>query len=373
MSVIDSDTQATWGRQAGVGRAGPRGMGVTVGVDTHQRTHHAVVLDAAGMLRGDREFAACARGYEELVTWALALAGSGLIEAVGVESTGSYGAGLTRHLLVAGLSVIEVARPEKSTRARHGKSDPIDAESAARQVQAGTATGRPKISTGIVEAIRILKMPRDGAVHDRTRAYNQLRDLVTTAPASIHDELIGLSGPQRVARALAWRPDRDRLADPTQAAKRALRWLAHRIRELDTQIAQADVELDTLTAQAVPTLRAMPQVGPQTAAQLVITAGQNLDRLRTEASFAKLTGTAPLPATSGKRQHRHRLNRGGDRAANSSLHMIAIGRLRRDPETRAYRDRRQAEGLSTPEILRCLKRHLARHVYRALRTDLMTA
>jgi transposase len=295
-----------------------------------------------------------------------------MIEAVGVESTGSYGAGLTRHLLVAGLDVVEVARPEKTTRARRGKSDSIDAESAARQVQAGTATGRPKISTGIVEAIRILKMPRDGAVRDRTRAYNQLRDLVTTAPAPIHDELIGLSGHQRVLKALAWRPDRTRLEDPTQAAKRALRRLACHIRGLDQQIAEADAEIDTLTAQAVPTLRAMPQVGPQTAAQLAITAGQNVDRMRTEATFAKLTGTAPLPATSGKRQHRHRLNRGGDRAANSSLHMIAIGRLRSDPETRSYRDRRQTEGLSTPETLRCLKRHLARHIYRALKTDLMT-
>lgn len=197
--------------------------------------------------------------------------------------------------------------------------------------------------------------------------------MITTAPTAIHDELIGLTGHQRVLKAMTWRPDRTRLADPNQAAKQALRRLAHRIHDLDKQIAEADDELDMLTAQAVPTLRAMPQVGPQTAAQLAITAGQNVARMRTEASFAKLTGTAPLPASSGKRQHRHRLNRGGDRNANSSLHMIAVGRLRSHPETRAYRDRRQAEGLSTPEILRCLKRHLARHVYRALRTDLMTS
>jgi transposase len=300
------------------------------------------------------------------------MAGHGVVASIGVEATGSYGAGLTRHLLVAGIDVVDVNRPEKTTRARDGKSDPIDAASAARQVLAGTATARPKLSTGIVEAIRNLKIPRDGAVRDRTRAFNQLRDLVTTAPEPIHDELIGLTGRARVRRAASYRPDPARLADPAQAAKRALRRLARRIQALDAEIAEADAELDRLTARAVPTVRALHQVGIQTAAQLAITAGENIDRMRSEASFAKLTGVAPLPASSGKRNHRHRLNRGGDRQANSALHIIAIGRLATDQRTRDYRDRRQAEGLGKLDIIRCLKRHLAREIYRALREDLMT-
>lgn len=366
MGNTPADTQArlenSTGRDA---QSGP----VVAGVDTHQRSHHAAVLDANGALLGHREFAVHDEGYQQLLGWVRM---HGPIQAVGVESTGSYGAGLTRHMLVAGVDVVEVNRPDKTTRATVGKSDPIDAESAARQVLHGTATARPKLSTGIVEAIRNLKVPRDGAVRDRTRALNQLRDLVTTAPTPIHDELIALSARARVTRAASYRPDPARLHDPVHAAKRALRRLARRVQALDVEIAEADHELDQLTAHAVPTLRAMPQVGPQTAAQLAITAGQNPHRLRNEASFAKLTGVAPLPASSGKRQHRHRLNRGGDRQANSALHMIAVGRLKNHPETRAYRDRRQTENLSKPEIIRCLKRHLARPIYRALRDDLMT-
>jgi transposase len=365
MSIISRATQAA-------DSTGPATRVVVAGVDTHQRTHHAAVLDETGRRLADREFPATVAGYQTLVDWVAEHGLSRETGEIGVESTGSYGAGLTRHLLVAGIEVVEVTRPEKTTRARQGKSDPIDAESAARQVLAGTATGRPKLSTGIVEAIRNLKIPRDGAVRDRTRAFNQLRDLVTTAPTPIHDELIVLTGRARVARAASYRSAPTRLAEPAQAAKRALRRLARRIQTLDTEIAEADAELDELTAHAVPTLRALPQVGTQTAAQLAITAGQNTDRLRSEASFAKLTGVAPLPASSGKRNHRHRLNRGGDRQANNALHMIVIGRLKNHHHTRTYRQRRQQEGLGKLDIIRCLKRHLIRQVYRALRDDLMT-
>lgn len=362
MSIAQPDSQAHTGAE-------DRPAVVVAGVDTHQRIHLAAILDLSGRLLGVREFPATGPGYQQLLDW---VAGHGLIRAVGMESTGSYGAGLTRHLLVAGIDVVEVNRPEKSTRARQGKSDPIDAESAARQVLAGTAIGRPKLSTGIVEALRTIKVARDGAVRDRTRAFNQLRDLVTTAPAPIHDQLIGLTARARLTRAAAYRPDPARLEEPLQATKLTLRRLARRIHALDTEIAEADAELDALTAHAVPTLRALPQVGTQTAAQLAITAGENIDRLRSEASFAKLTGVAPLPASSGKRNHRHRLNRGGDRRANSALHMIVIGRLKSHPETRAYRERRQQESLGKLDIIRCLKRHLIRQVYRALRDDLMT-
>jgi transposase len=347
------------------------GRRVWAGVDTHQLTHHAAVIDAAQNRLGDAQFPASQAGYRDLSAY---LAGFGQVVAVGVESTGSYGAGLTRHLSASqpGTEVFEVSRPEKSTRVKAGKSDPIDAYSAAVQVRTGRATGRPKLSTGIVESLRALKVPRDSAVKDRTRAYSQLRDLITTAPGTLKDDLITLTGKQRVTRVLAMRPDPTRLSDPVQATKRALQALARRITYLDAEIKAADQQLAALTAQACPTLLGMRQVGPQTAAQLVITAGQNIDRMRTEATFAKLVGVAPLPASSGKSNTRHRLNRGGDRQANSALYMIIVGRMKDHPETLAYIQRRTAEGMSTPEIIRCLKRHLARSVYRALKHDLMT-
>jgi transposase len=347
--------------------AGP----VVVGVDTHQQIHHAAVIDLDGRRLGDRGFAATEAGYAELLAWASSHSTTGAVAKVGIESTGSYGAGLARHLLLADLDLYEVNRPEKSTRVKQGKSDPIDAYSAAEQVRTGRATGRAKLTTGVVESLRMLKVPRDGAVGERTAAYSQLRDLITAGPTSIHDALIGLSGKQRVARAVKMRPDLTRLHDPVQAAKYALRTLSHRIKALDAEISAADKQITRLVQQAVPTLLAMRQVGPQTAAQLLITAGQNIDRMNSEAAFAKLTGVAPLPASSGK-TNRHRLNRGGDRQANSALYMIVVGRMKNHPETRAYVERRAAQHMTNPEIIRCLKRHLARTIYRALRSDLKT-
>lgn len=338
------------------------------GVDTHQQTHHVALIDAEQRRIGDREFPASAAGYGDLLDW---ITGHGPVQAMGVESTGSYGAGLTRHLLAEGIEVYEVNRPEKTTRVKAGKSDPIDAYCAAEQVLSGRASARPKVKTGIVEAIRAVKIPRDSAVKERTRGYGQIRDLVTTAPTVIHDALIGATARRRVAVAAAYRPDPARLEDPLQATKLALRTLARRVQHLDTEIAAADKIIKALTRKACPSLLALRQVGPQTAAQLVISAGQNIDRMRSESAFAKLTGVAPLPASSGKTT-RHRLNPGGDRQANSALYMIVIGRMKNHPETIAYVDRRRTEGLSNPEIIRCLKRHLARAVYRALRNDLMT-
>lgn len=341
---------------------------VVVGVDTHQLTHHCAVIAADGRRLGEQGFEACAAGYKELVAWA---ASFGTIGGVGVESTGSYGAGLARHLLLAGLDVYEVSRPEKTSRAKHGKSDPVDAYSAAEQVRTGRASGRVKVTTGAVESLRMLKVPRDGAVRDRTRAYSQLRDLITSAPSVIRDELLMLTGKQRVARVIAWRPDETRLDVPVQSAKYAMRALARRIRVLDQEIEAVDRQIARLVAATAPSLLAMRQVGPQSAAQLIITAGQNVERMTSEAAFAKLAGVAPLPASSGK-TNRHRLNRGGDRQANCALYMITVGRMKDHPETLAYVERRRAQGMSNPEIIRCLKRHLARSIYRALRTDLMT-
>lgn len=342
---------------------------VVVGVDTHQQTHHAAVLDDTGRVLADAQFPASEDGYRALTFWADTL---GRVREYGIESTGSYGAGLARYVLAAGGSVIEVNRPNVSERVRNGKSDPLDAVAAARAVLAGTATGRPKISTGIVETIRVLKTTRDGAVKARTAAMMQLRDLITTAPAPLRETLLPLTTTARVSKAAALRPDPARLADPAHAARMALRQIARRIQHLDDEIAEVDSQLDLLVRHTAPTLLARPQVGTQTAAQLLITAGENIDRFRSEAAFAKLTGTAPIPASSGKTR-RMRLNRGGDRQANKALHLVAVGRLRSHPETRAYLERRTTEGLSKLDILRCLKRAIARETYHALRTDLLTA
>ena len=363
MNTIEAARQAP-----STDHAHPGPVGVVVGVDTHQRTHHACVVETSGRRLGDREFPATAAGYRALLAWAHH---HGRLTVAGVESTGSYGAGLTRYLLGEGVEVIEVNRPDKTTRAMRGKSDPIDAESAARQVLAGTATGLPKIKSGIVEAIRALKIPRDSAVKDRTRAHNQLRDLATTAPEPIREELLALSGRQRVARAAGYRPDRARLADPVQATKHALRTLARRIQDLTAEIDQADRDLAVLVEQAVPHLLGLHRVGVQSAAQLAITAGQNIDRMRSEATFAKLVGTAPIPASSGKTE-RHRLNRGGDRQANSALHMVAIGRIKDHPPTQAYLARRVGNTFSTRDAIRCIKRYLARETYQALKQDLLS-
>jgi transposase len=333
--------------------------------------HHAAIVDQHQQPIADQAFPTTLAGYTQLLDW---MSSYGLIGRIGVESTGSYGAGLARHLLAAGIEVYEIQRPENTSRHKQGKSDALDAYSAARQAASGTAHGRllglPKTSTGIVEAIRMIKIPRDGAVKQRTAAYSQLRDLITTAPTLIHDELIAMTARQRVKRAAGYRPDPSRLGDPVQAAKRGLRDLAHRIKTLDTEIAAADRDLTKLTRRAVPSLLAMRQVGTQTAAQLVLTAGENITRMRTEATFAKLCGVAPLPASSGKKD-RHRLNRGGDRQANSALHIVIVGRMKDHPQTQAYVARRLAQGKTKPEIIRCLKRHLARQIYRTLKHDLV--
>lgn len=341
-----------------------------VGIDAHQRTHHAVIIDTTGRRVADQEFAVSTDGYAALTAWAL---DHGIVTAWALESTGSYAAGLTRHLLVHGLGdVFEVNRPDKTVRARDGKNDPIDAEAAARAVLSGRATARPKVTTGVVESIRMLMLARNSAVKARTALYSQIRDLITTAPAEIHDTLIGMTAHKRVEIAAGYRPDPARLAEPVHAAKHALRALARRIRDLTEEIRAADKTLGKLVADTVPTLIAKHQIGTITAAQLLVTAGQNLDRMRNEASFAKLTGTAPVPASSGKTR-RMRLSRGGDRQANKALHLIAVGRIRSHPETITYTQRRTRDGLGKKDIIRCLKRAIAREAYRALKTDLLRA
>jgi transposase len=340
-------------------------LDVCGGVDTHGRTHHAAAVDGAGRLLGDAEFAATAVGYAQLLVW---LSGFGRLLKVGVEGTGTYGAGLARHLAAADVHVVEVDRPDRKTRRRQGKSDPIDAIAAARAVLAGTATGAPKTRTGPVEAIRALRVARRGAVKARTAALNQLHGLVTSAPEQLRADLVGLPTPQLVNRCVGFRIDAARLLGPVMATKAALRAIARRVQALEEEIALADARLRPATATVAPRTAAIFGAGPDVAGQLLVTAGDNPERLRSEAALAHLAGISPLPASSG-RTDRHRLNRGGDRAANAAIHRIVLCRMRYHHRTQAYVARRTAQGLSKKEIMRCLKRYVVREIHTALLAD----
>jgi transposase len=340
---------------------------VILGVDTHAQAHAAALLDQLGRLQGRLSIPATPAGSQQLLAWA---GRHGRLTRAGVEGTGTYGAGLARFLTAAGVEVVEVDRPNRQRRRRRGKADPTDAEAAARAVLAGEATATPKARSGIVEAIRVLRVARSGAVKARTQAANQLRDLLVTAPEELHAQLYPLPTAKRVAQLVAQQPGNG--ADPASATRRALCHLARRHRALTAELDALNADLASLTRKAAPRLLARYGVGVETAGQLLVTAGDNPDRLRSEAALAALCGASPVAASSGKTT-RHRLNRGGDRRANNALWVIALTRLRDDPRTRAYAERRTKQGKTTKDILRCVKRYLARELLPLLKADLHDA
>jgi transposase len=339
---------------------------VIVGVDTHADQHTAVAINGIGQVQDTIEVPTTPVGFGRLVDWARSL---GRFERAGVEGCGAYGAGLARHLTDAGVTVIEVDRPNRQRRRRRGKSDPTDAESAARAVLAGDATTVPKLSTGAAEAVRILHLTRRSAVKARVQAGNQIKDLVLTAPEPIRALLRDRTTKQRVRTCAAWRPGP--VTDPTTATRRALRDLARRWLDLADEIKLLEVELLRLLQRLVPSLLNERGVGIDVAAKLVIAAGENPERLRTEASFAALCGSSPVEASSGKHAA-HRLNQGGNRQANNALHTVVLHRARSCQETKTYIERRRAEGKTDRAIRRCLKRSLARRFHRLLVHDLTT-
>jgi transposase len=336
---------------------------VAGGVDTHAGTHTAAAVDTAGRKLGHRQFEASAAGYRQLLAW---LRGFGTLLVVGIEGTGVYGAGLARHLAAEGVAMLEVDRPDRKTRRFAGKSDPLDAEAAARAALAGVRTGTPKDRSGAVEALRNLRVARRSAIDQRADCQRRLKSLIVTAPEALRAQLRGLGGARLIATCAALRPDPARASDPEQAAKIALRALARRHAALTEEIDDLDAPIGPLVAEINPELIACNGVGADVAGQLLVTAGQNADRLHSEPAFAMLCGAAPIPASSG-RTHRHRLNRGGDRQANAALYRVVLCRMRWDPRTRAYVERRTKEGLSKKDIIRCLKRMIARELYYVLR------
>ncbi|MFY1637487.1 IS110 family transposase [Solwaraspora sp. WMMB335] len=332
---------------------------VAGGVDTHQDTHTAAVIDLVGRVLGTQQFPATATGYAALLAW---MRGFGQLLRVGIEGTGAYGAGLTHLLREEGVDVIEVDRPNRKTRRFQGKSDPIDAIQAAKTALAGERTGTPKHRDGRVEALRNLRVARRSAVDQRADVQRQIKALIVTAPDQLRASLRGLAVKELIAACANLRPDRADVASPATATSIALQSLARRHQQLSVEIADLDELLEPLVAAINPALVAANGVGTEVAGQLLVTTGENHDRLASEAAFAMLCGVAPIPASSGKTT-RHRLNRGGDRYANAALWRVVLCRLRWDPRTRAYADRRTKDGLSKKEIIRCLKRYVARELY----------
>jgi transposase len=331
---------------------------VTGGVDTHLDVNVAAVLDHTGGLLGVEPFPTTVAGNKELLKW---MAGFGPVARVGVEGTGSYGASLARHLHAAGAEVVEVDRPNRQERRRKGKTDTVDAIEAARAAQGQRQLGAAKTKDGNVEAIRALVVARRSARDTKIKTLNQIRHLGFTAPEEIRQSLKGLSARMVAKKAAAMRPHPDG-TPVAYATKTALRALGRRVLELDAERKDLDRLLAHLLAEAAPGLLGLYGVGQDSAAALLVAAGDNPGRLRSEAAWARLCGVSPIEASSGK-VVRHRLNRGGDRQANCALWHIAITRMSSDRRTIDYVERRSKEGLTKKEIIRALKRYISRQVY----------
>lgn len=331
---------------------------IIIGIDTHKEAHAAVAINGLGARLGAMTLLASSRGYHEMESWAQSL---GPVRAFGIEGTGSYGAGLARFLQERGHNVIEVNRPNRQIRHQHGKNDPLDAENAARAVLSGQARAAPKSGTSSVEMIRHLKVARDTAVKSRTQAMVTVKTIIVNAPAALRESLDGLTGKMTLIRHLAaLRPGA--MTSPTASAKATLRALARRWLMLDAEIKSHDADLDALTSACAPNLKEAHGMSTGTAAEMLILVGDNPERIRSEAAFAKLCGACPIPASSGKTS-RHRLNRGGHRQANAALYRVVIIRMRSHPPTLDYVRRRTAEGKGKMEIIRCLKRFVAREIF----------
>jgi transposase len=339
------------------------GRRIVGGVDTHKDLHVAAVVDGCDRVLGSRGFPTTRQGYKQMLTW---MRSFGSLQRVGVEATGTSGAGLLRYLQHAGVEVLEVTTPDTHDRRKRGKNDDLDAQNAAHAAFAGRRTVTPKSRDGMIEALRVLKACRKTAVAARRIALQMIHNTIVCAPEELREALRTMTRMQLIRTLAAWRPDLTDYRNVVSAYRITLRSLARRYLELHDEIADLDAMITAIVNELAPALVARNSVGHGSAAQLLLTAGDNAERLRSEASFAALCGVSPVPASSGKTT-RHRLNRGGDRAANSALHIIAIGRLRTDPRTQAYVAKRMADGHSKLEAIRCLKRYIAREMFILIR------
>lgn len=334
---------------------------VILGVDTHKDIHVAAVITTLGASLAHQEFPTTAAGYRQLISWARSF---GIVRRAGVECTGSYGVALTRALRREDVDVVEVNQPDRATRRKRGKTDAIDADAAARAVLSGRATTTPKTADGPAADMRVLRLAKESAVKARTQAMNQLKAVLLVVDPDLRELLTGLTNPALIATCAA-------LDDDRGEAVFTMRLLARRVQNLSQEVK----ELTRRTTKAVqacrPQLLELVGVGPDSAAVLLIAAGDNPDRLTDEASFAALCGVSPVEQSSGKTQRR-RLNRGGHRQANAALYRIVQSRMRWDERTQAYLQRRTTEGMSRREIIRCLKRYVARELFRHIRPQTST-
>ena len=326
------------------------------GVDTHKDLHVAAVVDEVDRVLASQCFATTRHGYKQMLAWMRTF---GSLQRVGIEATGSYGAGLLRYMQKAGVEVLEVTTPDKHDRRKRGKNDDLDAQNAAH---AGKRTVTPKSRDGMIESLLVLKACRKTAVAARRVALQMIQNTIVCAPDELRETLRKMTRMQLIRTRAAWRLDLTDYRNVASAYRITLKSLGRRYLELHDEIADLDTMIVAIVDELAPALVARNSIGHETAAQLLLTAGDNVQRLRSEASFAALCGVSPVPASSGKTT-RHRLSRGGDRAANSALHIIAIGRLRTDPRTQAYVAKRITEGHSKLEAIRCLKRYIAREVF----------
>lgn len=320
------------------------GPGLIVGgVDTHKDLHVAAVVDGQDRFLASASFPTTRQGYRQMLAW---MRSFGDLQRVGMEATGTYGAGLLRHLQKAGVQVLEVTGPDRHDRRKRGKTDHFDAQAAAHAAFAGRRTVTPKTRDGMIEALRVLKACRKTAVQARRIALQMIGNTIVAAPDDLRDSLRRMTRMQLIRTLAAWRPDMSGYREMETAYRIALKSLARRSLELQDEVSDLDAMIKSIVDELAPDLVAQNSIGYGSAAQLLVTAGDNPDRLKSEASFAALCGVSPVPASSGKTD-RHRLNRGGDRAANSALHIIGRSKL---------------------EAIRCLKRYIAREVFGLIRS-----
>jgi transposase len=336
-------------------------LNVFVGVDTHADTHHVAIISEYGKPLADQEFLAVGSGYRKILDF---IASHGTAAAVGVEGTGSYGAGLSKVLSSEGLTVLEVNRPNRAQRRLKGKSDPLDAYQAAQSVLAQRGLSTPKAKDGPVECLRILRTARSSAMKARTAAINQIKGLLVSAPDTLRAKYREMATPTLITALQRSRPS-GHVADPEYMTLLTLKSLATRYQALAEEINAADTALQEILDSYAPLLCDLHGVGTDVASQLLITVGDNRGRIGNEAQFAALVGVAPIPASSGKTT-RHRLSRGGDRNANRALHQVVLTRMSSCPRTKNYVSKRTTEGKSKREIMRCLKRYVSREMYRQI-------
>ncbi|QFZ18549.1 IS110 family transposase [Saccharothrix syringae] len=346
----------------------PRLRRAVIGVDTHKHVHVAVALDDIGGRLDARSFAADQDGYRQLLDRAAGFGAKRLV--FGIEGTGSYGAGLASAVRRRGLGAVEVLRTDRRDRRLRGKSDTIDAENAARAVLNNTATAVPKTNDGTVEMLRQIKVAKDVAVKARTSAMITLKAVLVTADPELREQLQPLTKTALIHRRAGLRPGT--VDSVTSATKHTLRAIARRWQHLDEEIKAHEALPGELTTRLVPQPVDAFGIGADTASEMLIVAGDNIDRVRSEPARARLCGVAPIPASSDM-AHRHRLNRGGHRQANAALYRAVIVRMRLHQPTITYVARRTTEGKTKPEIIRCLKHLLAREIWALLRPLRSTA